>query len=82
MVNGELDAARLFQQIGKIEMRHKERLERLAELLENDSVYKREKKIKWKCRTCGYIHEGKEPPNKCPGCQNGRNYYEPEDFSI
>ena len=23
---------------------------------------------KWKCTICGYIHEGNEPPDKCPVC--------------
>jgi uncharacterized membrane protein len=23
---------------------------------------------KWKCVVCGYIHEGEEPPEKCPVC--------------
>jgi rubrerythrin len=23
---------------------------------------------KWKCTVCGYIHEGEEPPDKCPVC--------------
>ncbi len=23
---------------------------------------------KWKCIVCGYIHEGEEPPEKCPVC--------------
>ncbi|MDH3349611.1 MAG: rubredoxin-type Fe(Cys)4 protein [Desulfobulbaceae bacterium] len=23
---------------------------------------------KWQCRVCGYIHEGNEPPEKCPIC--------------
>jgi len=82
MLGGELNTARLFQQIAKIEKSHMERLEKLEDLLIKDSAYKRETSIKWKCRTCGYIHEGKEPPNKCPGCQNGMNYYEPEDFGI
>lgn len=82
MIDGELNTARLFQQIAKIENMHKEKLEKLAHLLENDSVYKRDIKIRWKCRTCGYIHDGTEPPNKCPGCQSGKNFYEPEDFSV
>lgn len=82
MVDKELNTARLFQQIAKIENMHKQKLEKLAKLLEEDSVFKRKEKIRWKCRTCGYIHEGLEPPNKCPGCQNSRNFYEPEDFSV
>jgi len=23
---------------------------------------------KWKCTVCGYIHQGDEPPSKCPIC--------------
>lgn len=82
MVDNELNTARLFQQIAKIENLHMERLEQLKTLLEKDAAFKREVNIKWKCRTCGYIHEGTEPPNKCPGCQSGKNHYEPEDFGI
>jgi len=22
----------------------------------------------WRCTVCGYIHEGEEPPEKCPNC--------------
>jgi len=82
LVENKLDTARLFQQIAKIEARHLERFERLAELLDSDSVYKRDIEITWKCRTCGYIHIGKEPPTKCPGCQSSKECYEPADFSI
>jgi len=82
MSDGQLDTARLFQQIGKIEKRHKERLERLSVILAEDSVYRREKKIKWKCRVCGYVHEATSPPNMCPGCQSKIDAYEPEDFSV
>ena len=24
---------------------------------------------KWVCEVCGYVHEGDEPPEKCPQCQ-------------
>ncbi len=24
---------------------------------------------KWKCTVCGYVHEGEEPPEKCPICK-------------
>ena len=82
LVENKLDTARLFQQIGKIEARHLERFQRLEDLLESGSVYKRDIEITWKCRTCGYIHIGKEPPTKCPGCQSSRECYEPSDFSI
>lgn len=33
--------------------------------------------IKWRCKICGYIHEGDAPPNMCPVCGAG-----PEDFKL
>lgn len=24
--------------------------------------------MKWRCQTCGYIHDGDEAPEKCPKC--------------
>ena len=82
VVAGDLDTARFFQQVAKIEQRHLERFEKLHELLENDSVFHRDKAIIWKCRVCGYIHEGTQPPKKCPSCRSTQNCFEPDDFSI
>lgn len=79
---GDLDAARLFQQITKIEQRHKERLEKLHSLLDSDQVYERSTAIVWKCRVCGFIYEGTEPPTKCPACQSLQTCFEPDDFAI
>lgn len=82
LCDGELDTARLFSQIAKIEKLHKVRLEKMVDLIENDSVYRREEDITWKCCVCGYTIEGKEPPNKCPACQSGKNWYVPHDFTL
>ena len=32
--------------------------------------------IKWKCRNCGYVFEGREAPDKCPVCDHARSYFE------
>jgi len=34
---------------------------------------------KWKCRRCGYIHEGPEPPDICPVCGAPKNVFDPVD---
>lgn len=34
---------------------------------------------KWKCRICGYIHEGPEPPETCPVCGAAREEFDPID---
>ena len=75
---GNKEAAKLFEEIGEVEKHHEKRYKKLLEMLENGTVYKREKPIKWKCSKCGYIHIGKEPPKICPACKHPIEYYEPE----
>ncbi len=79
---GNKEAAVLFRQIAKIEAHHRDRYKRLLEMVKAGTVYKREKPIKWKCSVCGYVHEGVEPPVKCPSCKHPREYYEPANMDI
>ena len=79
---GNKAAANLFMQIAKVEKRHQERYKKLLALVESGMVYKREKSTKWKCSVCGYIHEGPEPPAKCPCCQHPREYFEPANLDF
>lgn len=74
---GNMEAARLFKEIGEVEAHHEKRYKKILDMVERGSVYKRDKPIMWKCSKCGYIHEGKEPPLKCPSCKHAREYYEP-----
>ncbi|MFA7148952.1 MAG: FAD-dependent oxidoreductase, partial [Syntrophomonadaceae bacterium] len=32
---------------------------------------------RWKCRVCGYIHEGPEPPDICPVCGAPKDMFDP-----
>jgi len=34
---------------------------------------------KWKCRRCGYIHDGPEPPDVCPICSAPKNLFDPAE---
>ncbi|MDD3375465.1 MAG: rubrerythrin family protein [Candidatus Omnitrophica bacterium] len=76
------DAARLFEQISKVEVEHENRYKKLLKMVEDGTLYKREEPIKWKCAKCGFIHEGKEPPMTCPSCKHPKEYYEPADLSF
>jgi len=70
------EVARSFKEIAKVEAHHERRYRKLLEDVEKGRVFKKDKVIKWKCRNCGYIHEGKEAPRKCPACQHPQSYYE------
>jgi rubrerythrin len=79
---GNAEAAILFNQIGKIEKHHHDRYEKLLQMVENGTVFKREQPIKWKCSVCGFTYEGTEPPPKCPSCKHPREYYEPASLDF
>jgi rubrerythrin len=65
-----------FNRITDVEKRHEARFLKLAENVEKGLVFKKETKVLWKCKKCGYIHEGFEPPVKCPACDHPKEYYE------
>lgn len=75
---GEKEAIRIFKTVGKVESHHEARYQKLLEMVEKGTVYKREKPIRWKCSKCGHIHVGVEPPGKCPCCFHEKEYFEPE----
>jgi len=70
------EIASIFISIAVAEKQHEKRYLALAENIEKDRVFKRETKVKWRCSNCGYIHEGTEPPEKCPACDHPKAYYE------
>jgi len=68
--------AHSFREIGEVEEYHERRYRKLLENVKKNKVFKKDKPIKWKCRNCGYVHEGPEAPDVCPACQHPQSYYE------
>jgi rubrerythrin len=65
-----------FKEIGEVEEQHEKRYRKLLENVTNKKVFKKDKKVKWKCRNCGYVHEGTDAPDLCPACKHPQSYYE------
>ncbi len=76
---GFTEIADKFRAIATIENRHMARFNEMRERIENGTVRKREKPIKWQCLVCGYIYEGTEPPQKCPACNHPYQHFMPEE---
>jgi rubrerythrin len=70
------DIANNFQEIAEVEEKHEARYRKLLKNIKEGTVFKRDTVVQWKCRNCGYIHEGKEAPQECPACKHPRSYYE------
>ncbi len=73
---GDREAAELFHELAQVEAEHEKRYLKLLENVKKVAVFKKEKSVKWRCRNCGYVHEGKEAPLVCPACQHPQAFYE------
>ena len=65
-----------FELVAKVEAAHERRYNTLLNSLKNDKTFKGDAPLGWKCRNCGYIHEGEEAPEVCPCCAHPRAYFE------
>ncbi len=70
------EIAAVFGSIAKAEQAHEKRYLMLLKNLEEGKTFKRDKVVKWKCRNCGYVHEGTEAPKECPACAHPQAYFE------
>ena len=71
---GEIATA--YRMIAKVEKAHEERYTKLFTNLEEGKVFERNGMISWKCRNCGYLHEGTKAPETCPACLHPQAYFE------
>lgn len=68
--------ARLFEAVAKIESEHEERYRILLANIKDEKVFKKEEKIIWQCRNCGYVCESPQAPQVCPVCNHPQAYFE------
>ncbi len=69
------EIAEHFRSIAEIEARHEKRFRHYLKQVEDGTVWKREKPIKWQCLVCGYVYEGTTPPAVCPACDHPYQHY-------
>jgi len=70
------EIAAVYRAISKVEAEHEKRYRALLKNVENNTVFKKETRVKWRCRNCGYVHEGPEAPDECPACAHPQAHYE------
>jgi rubrerythrin len=70
------EIASVFKEIAEVEEQHEIRYRKLLRNLKEGKVFKKDTVVRWKCRNCGYVHEGKEAPKECPACAHPQGFYE------
>ena len=70
------EIADVFKEIAEVEEAHEIRYRKLLKNVKEGKVFKKDNVVRWKCRNCGYVHEGKEAPQACPACAHPQGFYE------
>ena len=73
---GFSDVALAFTQVAKVEKQHEARYQALINNVKEDKVFQKDQVVKWHCRNCGYVLEGKSAPMVCPACKYPQAYFE------
>ena len=68
--------ANLFEAVSVAEKQHEKRYLGLLANVEAGTVFKKDMKVVWRCRNCGYLHESEEAPGDCPACAHPRAHFE------
>ncbi len=70
------DIAAVWTAISVAEKQHEKRYRDLLANIEADRVFKRDQPVTWRCRNCGYLHEGTAAPDCCPACVHPMAHFE------
>ncbi len=70
------DIAKIFESIAIAEKQHEKRYLALMANIENNSVFTKKQTVTWRCRNCGYIHEGSTAIEACPACAHAQAHFE------
>jgi len=76
---GFSEIADLFRHIAEAEQGHATRYRALYQRLQDGTIFEQPEKVRWQCRNCGYIHEGKKAPKECPSCKHPQAFFEIEN---
>jgi rubrerythrin len=70
------EIAEIFTAIAVAEKQHEKRYLALAANIANNTVFKKDQSVVWRCRNCGYLHEGDNAPEECPACAHAQAHFE------
>ena len=68
--------AAIFEAIAVAEKQHEKRYNDVAANIEAGKVFKKDENVVWRCRNCGYLHDGTEAPGACPACAHPQAHFE------
>ena len=68
--------ALVFEAISVAEKQHEKQYRDLLANIEAGTVFRKDEPTTWRCRNCGYTHQGEDAPGGCPACAHPQSYFE------
>ncbi|MBN2209573.1 MAG: rubrerythrin family protein [Candidatus Coatesbacteria bacterium] len=68
--------AQALESIAVAEKQHEKRYLGLLANIEAGTVFQKQRPVVWRCRNCGYLHEGFQAPDVCPACAHPQAHFE------
>ncbi len=65
-----------MEHIAVAEKYHEKRFLEVRQTILDGAVFKKAESVTWRCRNCGYNHEGTEAPGVCPACAHPQAHFE------
>jgi rubrerythrin len=73
---GFAEIANVFEAVAAAEKFHESRYQGLLANVQAGKVFLKDRPVVWKCRNCGFLHEGPEAPKACRACAHPQAYFE------
>ncbi|MHB0913548.1 MAG: rubrerythrin [Armatimonadota bacterium] len=68
--------AGIFEAIAVAEKQHSKRYKGLLANIGGGKVFAKDASVVWRCRNCGYLHEGSQAPQTCAACAHPQAHFE------
>jgi len=66
----------VFEAVCVAEKQHEKRYLGLLANVKAGTVFQKDRPVIWRCRNCGYLHEGETAPKVCPACAHPQAHFE------
>ena len=76
------EIAEIMEGVAEIEREHEKRYLKLAQNIQDETVFAKDDVVIWQCQNCGHIYVGKEAPEVCPVCNHPQAHFQvkPENY--
>ena len=76
------EIAEIMEGVAEIEREHEKRYLKLAQNIQDETVFEKDDVVIWQCQNCGHIYVGKEAPEVCPVCNHPQAHFQvkPENY--